>query len=69
MAIVRLLKSKIPLLLEIRKTYKVTFCINIVPSIFNEETPVIAFNREIIEFCYLTNTEIGVDMYVYDKQL
>jgi len=35
----------------------------------NEETPIIVINKEDIEFCYLTDTEIGIDLYVYDKEL
>jgi len=65
--IVRTLKEKIPLLLEIKKEYNVDFVINIVPYIYNEESPAICFNKEIIEFCYLTGTEIGVDLYVFDS--
>ena len=64
MKIVNMLKDKVSLLLDIKKEFDVTFCINIVPHIVNEETPGIAFNKYIIEFCYLTGTEIGVDIYV-----
>jgi hypothetical protein len=66
--IVRILKEKIPILLDIKSKFDVEFCINIVPHIRNEESPAIVFNKEIIEFCYLTGTEIGVDIYVYDKE-
>lgn len=65
--IIRILKPKIPKLLEIKEEYDVSFTISIVPYIYNEQTPVICFNKEIIEFCYLTGTEIGVDLYVFDK--
>jgi hypothetical protein len=64
--IVRILKEKIPILLDIKAKFDVEFCINIVPQIYNEASPAIIFNKEIIEFCYLTGTEIGVDIYVYD---
>jgi len=67
--IVRALKDKIPLLLEIKKEIDVSFNINIVPHIYYEENPVICFNNEIIEFCYLTGTKIGVDLYVYDSSI
>ena len=68
LSIVRILKEKIPLLLEIKKEFDVTFTISVAPHIHNEETPGIFFDKEIIEFCYLTGTEIGVDLYVYDKE-
>ena len=67
--IVRMLKEKIPLLLEIKKEYDVGFAIQIVPHIYNAEEPLIGFNSEIIEFCYLTGTEIGIDMYVYSEDV
>lgn len=66
--IVRALKEKIPALLDIKKKFDVTFSLIIVPNIYNEESPVLAFNKEIIEFCYLTGTEIGIDLYVFDKE-
>lgn len=68
LSIVRLLRDKIPLLLEIKEEFNVSFVINIVPHIFNEESPGIVFGKEIIEFCYLTDTEIGIDLYVSDKE-
>ena len=68
MYILRILREKIPLLLEIKQEFDVVFCINIVPHIYNEEAPILCFNKEIIEFCYLTGTEIGIDLYVYDKE-
>lgn len=30
-----------------------------------EQNPYIGFSREIMEFCYLTGTEIDVDVYHY----
>jgi len=66
--IIRALREKIPLLQEIKNEYDVGFSISVVPHIYNEETPVLVFNKEIIEFCYLTDTEIGIDLYVYDKE-
>lgn len=66
--IVRMLRDKIPVLNEIKRQIDVGYYINIVPHIYNEEAPAIQMNREIIEFCYLTGTEIGVDIYVYDRE-
>ena len=68
LSIVRELKGKVPFLLDIKKKYDVSFSIIIVPHIYNEETPALVISKEIIEFCYLTDTEIGIDMYVYDKE-
>jgi len=59
------LKKKIPELLEIKSLYNVDFTIFVVPTIYNGETPMIGFNKEVIEFCHLTGTYIDVDMYVY----
>jgi hypothetical protein len=52
----------------VEKKFDVSFGINIVPKIYNEETPSIVFNKEIIEFCYLIGAEIAIDLYVYDKE-
>jgi len=62
--IVRELREKIPLLLEIKQEFDVFFCLEIVPYSYNGQTPAITFDREVIEFCYLTGTEIDVDLYV-----
>lgn len=66
--IVRELHDLIPQLQEIKKEHNVDYSIIIVPHIHNEENPILGFDSEIIEFCYLTGTEIGVDMYVYGKE-
>lgn len=66
--IVRKLKPLIPKLNEIKRMYNVNFDIMIVPYVYNEESPILCFTNEIIEFCYLTKTEIIVDMYVFDKE-
>lgn len=58
------LKNKIPLLNQIKVQYDVNFVIVIVPIIYDEETPYIGFNEEVIEFCYLTGSTIQVDMYI-----
>ena len=62
------LKNKVPELLKIKSLYDVCFTIQIVPHIYDEEKPIMWFGKEIIEFCYLTGTEISVDMYVYDSK-
>lgn len=63
------LKNKISLLKEIKEQYDVHYVIMIVPSIYGEEKPLMSFNEEIIEFCYLTGTTIEVDMYVYPNEV
>jgi len=65
---IKKLKQKIPELLEVKSLYDVNFTIYIVPYIYNEEPPLVSFNKEIIEFCYLTGTEIGFDIYVYGRE-
>lgn len=59
------LKTKIPLLNEIKKQYDVNFVLMIVPNIYGDEQPWIVFDEEVIEFCYLTGTTIEMDMYMY----
>lgn len=65
--IVKELKRKIDELLYIKKQYDVRFYITIVPSIYNEKAPIIEFDKEIIDFFYKTDTEIGVHLYIFDK--
>ena len=62
------LKTKIPLLNQIKKQYDVNFVLMIVPNIYGDEQPWIAFHDEVIEFCYLTGTTIEVDMYMYSLE-
>ena len=62
------LKNKILELNQIKALYDVIFCIMFVPHIFGEEQPIMSFNKEIIEFCYLTGTTIEVDMYLYPEE-
>lgn len=59
------LRNKIPELNQIKEQYDVSFVLMIVPSVHGEEQPWISFNKEVIEFCYLTGTTIEVDMYIY----
>ena len=65
---IKTLKQKIPELMQIKSLYDVNFYICVVPHIFNEEQPFMSFGKEVIEFCYLTGTEIDVDMYVYERE-
>lgn len=62
---IKKLKNKIPILTQIKEQYDVNFVLVIVPSIYGEEKPYMDFNKEVIEFCYLTGTTITTDMYIY----
>ncbi|GGA60601.1 DUF4279 domain-containing protein [Ornithinibacillus halotolerans] len=58
------LKNKIPLLNQIKEQYDVNFVIMVVQYIRGDEQPHIYMNKEIIEFCYLTDTIINFDTYI-----
>lgn len=59
---------KMDILCKIKELYKAYFTLEIVPSIYvGEINPCLAPNREVIEFCYKTETEIDIDMYVFDS--
>lgn len=62
---IRELQGKEDLLAEIKSMHDVSFTLEIVPSIYNGKEPIIEFGHEVIKFCYLTNTDIDIDMYVY----
>ena len=59
------LKDKIDVLCTIKDLFDVDFVLEIVPCVYrNESPPCLAPNREIIEFCYLTGTDIDIDLYL-----
>jgi hypothetical protein len=62
------LKNKISTLQQIKEQYDVSFKIEVVPHIYGEKNPYMVFNKEIIEFCYLTGTTIEVDMYLFPDE-
>lgn len=64
METIKNLRDKISTLKLIKNQYDVNYVLMIVPKIYGEEQPIIGFNKEIIEFCYLTGTTIQVDMYI-----
>ena len=64
METIKNLKNKIPVLKQLKEQYDVNYVIMVVPKIYGEEQPLISLNKEIIEFCYLTDTIINVDMYI-----
>lgn len=62
---IRELIGKENLLLELKQKHDVSFTLEIVPSIVNGKKPNIELGKEVIKFCYLTDTYIDIDMYVY----
>lgn len=67
--IVRALWDKIPALNQIRREVDVEFTMKIVPRICDGEQPVLWFDREIIEFCFHTGTEISIEMDLREEEL
>ena len=66
--IVEELKSHVPVLMQFKEKYNLSFSIQIFPCAENKKCgDVIGFTREIIDFCYMTGTEIVVDMFLYSK--
>ncbi|MFL0248294.1 DUF4279 domain-containing protein [Candidatus Clostridium stratigraminis] len=60
------LKPKISLLKDIKMKYGVSFVLEVVPKLYiNEPTPALAPSREIIKFCYETETDIDIDLYLF----
>ena len=59
------LRNKVDILLDIKKKFDLDFVLEIVPHIYEGNSPSIGFHKEIIEFCYLTDTYIDVDIYIY----
>lgn len=62
------LLSKVKELNEIKRKYNVYFTLEIVPSIYAGGTnPCLAPNKDVIKFCYETDTDIDIDLYVFDS--
>ena len=65
---IEVLQDRIPLLNQIRENYRVSFYLQIVPSIYADDiTPCLAPSLDVIDFCHATRTKIDIDMYVYDS--
>ena len=65
MMTIRDLVTKVDILRDIKRRYSVDFSLEVVPSICaGEINPCLAPNREEIEFCYLTKTDMDIDLYV-----
>lgn len=56
----------VDLLKELKQKYKLTFVLEIVPKFYTiTDKPIISPSKEVIEFCYLTETKIDIDYYFY----
>ena len=65
--IVQALAPHIPTLREIKNEYNVRYYLMVVPHIYSEITPTLDFDSEVIRFCHETETQISVDLYIYDR--
>lgn len=62
---ISILLDKIELLNQIKNENKVSFYLQIVPTIYVEnDTPCLAPSLDVIDFCYKTRTKIDIDLYV-----
>ena len=63
------LLDKTDILNQIRSEYDVSFCLEIVPTIYVGDTnPCLAPPLDIIDFCHATRTKIDIDMYIYSQE-
>lgn len=63
------LLDKIALLNHIREKFDVSFCLEIVPTIYSgNQEPCLAPSMTVIDFCHDTRTEIDIDMYLMDGE-
>ena len=66
---ISVLLDKIEVLNQIREENEVSFCLEIVPTIYaNDENPILSPTFDIIDFCHATRTEIDIDMYVFNSE-
>lgn len=58
---------KTDILRKIKQENDVSFVLEIVPQLYTGETsPCLAPNKEVIKFCYETDTDIDIDLYIFD---
>ena len=63
------LLDKIDLLNRIRSENDVSFCLEIVPTIYCDDVnPCLAPSLDIIDFCHETRTQIDIDMYLHEGE-
>lgn len=62
------LLPKVTLLKDIKQKYDVNLTLEIVPSIYaGGINPCLAPNKDVIKFCYETDTDIDIDLYIFDS--
>ena len=62
------LRDKVDLLNKIRQENNVSFYLEIVPTIYAEDsTPCLAPTLDVIDFCHSTRTELDIDLYIIDS--
>ncbi len=60
--------GKVDVLNSIREKYDVKFYLEVVPEIYVDEThPILAPPLDVMEFCVKTQTEIDIDLYVFEN--
>ncbi|HWQ06523.1 MAG TPA: DUF4279 domain-containing protein [Feifaniaceae bacterium] len=65
---IRPLLPKIETLKEIKQKFNVYFTLEIVPWLFaGEIAPCLAPSKEVIRFCYETDTSIDIDLYLFNS--
>lgn len=65
---IALLRDKVDLLNKIRQENDVSFYLEIVPTLYAEEsTPCLAPTLDVIDFCHSTRTELDIDLYIIDS--
>ncbi len=65
-SIVQTLAPHISTLREIKNEYNVRYYLMVVPHVYSEVAPALDFDSDVIRFCHETETEISVDLYVYE---
>ena len=60
------LRDKVDLLNRIRRENRVSFYLEVVPSVYTDDiSPCLAPSLDVMEFCVATGTELDIDLYVY----
>ena len=63
------LLDKMDLLNRIREEFDVSFTLEIVPTIYADNTtPCLAPSLKVIDFCHATRTKIDIDLYVMNQE-
>ncbi len=63
---ISVLRDKVELLNRIRRENRVSFYLEVVPSVYTDDiSPCLAPSLDVMEFCVATGTELDIDLYVY----